>query len=198
MRGAFGTIHPDCSSSIPLPVGANCTKYLWTRKLNKKEWSELFPDTNFYLIGLQRIENPEDNMIGLKQVNSVIALQDGSRYTIDSYDKLLASNSIAITDDVHEQIAQSFALMSLGNFLDDEILFLNWEMGSWRSPIRLNFDHKLSVWTKIQGCKVDYFFGFYEDRLVMIEWHTTGCNSSDYIEKPAVSTPGGSIYFKQN
>jgi hypothetical protein len=200
MRGKYGSVHPDCSSCIPLPTGANCTKYLWTKPISRTEWLELFPDTNFYLIGLQRIENPEDNREGYRQDNFVIAQQDDKRYTVDSYDKLLAANGMAITDERREQIARSFALMTLANYLEKEIVFQSWEEGSWPAAFDLRYNYKLKLWTEIQGFTVDYLFWFEQDRLLMVRWDTTQTNSGDYIEEPVgVFSPlAGSLSYFSN
>jgi hypothetical protein len=196
MREKFGDIHPDCSSCIPLPHGANCTQYLWSKPITRTQWLELFPDTNFYLVGLRQIENAESNMYGYRQTNSVIAQQNEMRYTIENFDQLLAINNIVVTDTNREQVTQAFALMSLANFLDEDIAFLSWEEGSWPSSIRLDFDHKLGVWTRIQGFSVEYLFGFYEGRLLMARWFTAEGHSGDYIEVPSVFPVYEHIYFK--
>jgi len=193
MRTKFGYVHPDCSSCIPVPDGANCSLYLWTKPITKIEWTDLFPSTRFYLLGFHQIENGETNSYGYRRNYGVIAQQDSQRYTAQSFGHLLEANSITtINDENRELVAKAFALMTIPDYLEEEIVFTKWEEGSWPSSIRLNYNYALTAWTKIQGLKIQWRFIFYEGLLIGADGYVQEQSIGDYIDVPFEELPGPS------
>lgn len=190
MRAYFGSVHPNCSSSIPVPEGANCSQYLWTKPITKTEWAELFPNAHFYLLGFHEIVNLETSQSGYRRNYRVIVQQGGQRYTDQSFSGLLEANGITfIGNEQQELVARAFALMTVPNYLEDEIVFTNWEKGSWSSVIRLDYNYALTAWTKIQGLKVQWRFIFYEGHLIGASSFVQERGRGDYIDVPFGELP---------
>jgi hypothetical protein len=193
MRTQFGNVHPDCSSCIPVPDGANCSQYLWTKPIIRTEWIELFPSAHFYLLGFHQVENRETNSYGYRRDYGVIAQQDSQRYTAQSFGHLLEANSITtISDEKRELVAKAFALMTIPDYLEGEIVFTKWEEGIWPSSIRLNYNYTLTAWTKIQGLKIQWRFIFYEGLLIGADGYVQEQSIGDYIDVPFEELPGPS------
>jgi hypothetical protein len=135
-------------------------------------------------------------MYGYQQRNVVMAQQDGSRYSIESFDQLLDANGVEIAEDNREQVARAFALMALANHLQDDVTFTDWQAGEWPARFDLGYQYRLTAWTKIQGYQVDFFFGFMDYGL-MVAWGTSGYEVGEYVEDPTVFPPQGDLTFFQ-
>jgi hypothetical protein len=202
MRAQFGNVHPDCSTGIPVPDGANCSQYLWTKPITRAEWTDLFPGARFYLLGFNQMENWETNRLGRRRDYSVIARQGGQRYTAQSFGSLLEANGLAaIGDGKRESVARAFALMTIPDYLEGEILFTKWEQGNWPSSIRLNYNFALTAWTELQGLTIRWQFIFYDGLFVGADGYVLEWGSGDYIDVPMEELPGpprdGLIYWSR-
>jgi len=190
MRAKYSEVHSSCSSCVPGPSGSNCTKYLWTKYVTRSEWTELFPDTHFFLVATHRIENAETNMYGYDRSYFIIAQQDGERYEIRTFDNLLHDNGVVITDENRELVARSAALMTLANFLEEEIILFDLsaiDEGGRGSFERYNY--ALIVWTKINGLKVRYRYSFEQEGLKTLAYWPVDYETGDYTDMPVAILP---------
>jgi hypothetical protein len=150
--------------------------------ITRPEWDELFLQTDFFLVKVHyRPQFGHD----AHQGNWLIVEQDSQRYTADTFDRLLAANGITeITDGNRELIAKAFALMTIPDYLGDEVIFIEWEEGDWPDA-RHHYSHSLKAWTKIQGLEIKWWFVFEDGWLKIItrggisKYHT-----GDYIDTP--------------
>jgi hypothetical protein len=185
MQHKYRSIHPNCTGYMPQPPGANCTRYLWTKPITRTEWLELFPNTRFYLIGLDRIERVENNKYGYERRYLVIAQQDGRRYRLETFDELLIDNGITITDENRELAAGSLALMTLANYLEEEVVLSDWrEVDVPQTRAGLCYNYAFTAWTKIQGRIIEYLFLFDQGFLREVTWYPAENNVGEYIDEP--------------
>jgi len=166
MRTAFGNVDPRCSTCEPLPGGTNCAQYLWTKPITKTEWGDLFPNAHFYLIEFRHIVNGKTNANGYEDDYDIIVQQDSQRYKLDTFDQLLKTNNLVVTDENRETIARSFTLIALANYLEGGIVFNNLEEGDWPAPLDFRYNYRLTGQTKIEGIGFQWFFWFGEGRLL--------------------------------
>jgi hypothetical protein len=123
--------------------GCNCNKILETEpwcsvvltvtRVTRPEWASLFSTTKFFLVK----RNVSGQEAGF-QSNWLIAKQGSQQFTVETFVSLLNANSAAITDTNREQIAKAFVLMSLPNYLENEVVFSNWGKDDRRSIVRIN------------------------------------------------------------
>ena len=187
MNASYGPVDPSCSSCEPLSSGTNCSRYLGTKYIvPQEEWQELFPDANFFLVAIERIVNGMTVRTGYQRDYFIVAVQNGKQYRIDNFDGLLAVSGVPIVEENFERIAKAFALMALADYIEEEILFLSWEEGSWPAHSRLNYNYSLTAWTRIQGLKVGFLFSFHENRLMMAACYTSEYNTGDYVTEPPI------------
>ena len=150
-------------------------------RITRPEWEEMFPQTEFFLVkgylyGKESGGGPR---------NLLIVEQDGQRYTAKTFDRLLKANGvIAITDENREPVAKAFALMTIPDYLEEEIVFTEWRDVTSQST-RPAYDHCLLAWTKLGGLEVGWCFVFRNERLEIVSG--PGLQQSrvgDYIDVP--------------
>jgi hypothetical protein len=146
--------------------------------ITRTEWEKLFPDTSFYLLDLAGY----DEVYGYDHRLRLVAAHSGHYYTAETFDHLLAANGITrVTDENRELVAKAFALMTVPDYLEEEVVFTEWEEGEWQGEYL--YDHYLEAWTKIQGLEIKWWFVFEDGWLKIItrggisKYHT-----GDYID----------------
>lgn len=166
----------ECTEILRNENGCNVMKSV--ERITRPEWDKLFPQTEFFLVKYDRYTNE----FSPQQRYLLIIEQDGKRYTPNTFDHLLTSNDIAITNKNRELVAEALVLMMLPGYLKEEIEFSNWEEGNWSSAIRVDYNYRLTVWTKIQGLEIQFLFIFYESNLVGAGGDIIEYNVGDYID----------------
>ena len=153
------------------------------KPITRPEWAELLPKTEFFSVRVD-VYGGEFS----RYRNWLIMEQDGQRYTADTFDRLLAANGITeITDEDRELVAKSFVLMTLANYLEEEISFTKWEKVE-RPPA--NVYNRLEAWTKIQGLEIEWYFVFRDGRLRAVNGpYLLQYQVGDYIDKPELNLP---------
>lgn len=157
--GQFTSNESNCGKI--LETESWCSVVLKVTQVTRQEWISLFPTTKFFLV--KRMVGDQESSF---QSNWLIAQQGSQRFTVKTFDGLLNANSIVITDMNREQIAKAFVLMSLPNYIENEISFSDWGKDDQRSIIRINYNYTLTSWTKIQGLKIRWSFIFYEGKFI--------------------------------
>ena len=180
-----------------LQSGSSCSVIKSATRITRPEWKELFPRTNFFLVKTTLYGSESS-----RQSNWLIVEQDGQRYTAKTFDRLLETKGIiSITDENREPVARAFALMTIPDYLEEEVIFTKWEEGSWPSSIRLNYNYALTAWTKIQGLEIQWRFLFYEGLLIGANGHVPGHSIGDYIDVPferlPVPSPDSLTYWRR-
>lgn len=161
-----------------------CTVTKSVKRIERPEWTALFPSTEFYLVAYDLIGRESQ-----QSHNLLFIEQDGRRYYVETFDNLLDANQIAITDQNRELVGKAFALMTLADYLDQEIVFTDWQSGRWEG--RHTFDHYLKAWTKIQGIEFWWWFTFEDDRLKYTV--RDGVASADYHRGDYIDVSFGSL-----
>jgi hypothetical protein len=157
-----------------------CSVVLTVTNVTRPEWTSLFPATKFFLV--------KRNVLGQEtgfQSNWLIAKQNKQQFTVETFDQTLTANGIVITDTNREEIAKAFVLMSLPNYLEDEIGFSSWGKDDRRSIIRVNYNYTLTSWTKIQGLRLRWLFIFYEDKFIAAAVDLPEYHVGEYIDVPS-------------
>jgi len=184
MRTNFGTLDSRCGTCEPLPGGANCSQYLWTKPITRPEWTQLFPIAHFYIVGFKDIENMASNPNGYELDNILIAMQDDQRYTFRTFDQLLNANHITISDENRELVARAYALMTLANYVEDSVTFENWE------PANVDrYNYALTAWTRIGGLQFEWLYQFYGGCLAKVDGSASVHKVGNYIEVQALRWP---------
>jgi hypothetical protein len=152
--------------------------------ITRPEWEKLFPKTDFYLVKYDEYLNtyppspPEPR-------RQLIIEQGDQRYSPDSFDRLLKANGITtITDENRELVAKALVLMTLSDYLEQEILFTDWGE-TQDGPIAiadLRYNYTMMLWTKIQGLKIRWWFLFIEGDLRDAAGGIVARETGDYIE----------------
>jgi len=191
----FPTVE-ECKRAVDSKEVNNCVAPDSIKQITRPEWTRLFPHTDFYVIGL--LGHSEVTIYDNSYRRDLVAWQNGQYYNAETYDRLLDANGIVITDTNREEIAQAFVLMTLLDYLEEEITFSDWTQGDWPAGFGDRFSHSIKVWTRIQGLKMTYFFAFENDNLwevdrgINIESHV-----GNYINVPfeMLRIPGFKSYF---
>lgn len=84
------------------------------------------------------------------QQNLLIAEQTGQQYNADSFQHLLGANSVVITDTNRELVAKAFVLMTLADYIENQIVFSNWGSSDRPSILRLHYNYALSAWKRFK------------------------------------------------
>jgi hypothetical protein len=157
-RGQVTFSADDCSEI--LETESWCSVIESAKPITRPEWEELFPQADFFSVRVD-VYGGESS----RYRNWLIVEQDGQRYTADTFDRLLAANGVTeITDENRELVAKAFALMTIGDYLEAEIVFTGWmEVDWWARTGRMNYG--LTAWTEIQGLKVNWGFMFKDNQL---------------------------------
>lgn len=173
------TVSPgDCNNILETEPW--CSVVQDVRQITCPEWEELFPQAKFFLVK----RNVVGQESGFRQ-NLLITEQAGQQYGADTFDHLLNLNGIVITDSNRELVIKAFVLTTLTDYLEQDIAFSNWTQGDWPGRLGRRFTYSLTVWTKIQGLRMKWFFAFENNRLWLarrlleIDYHI-----GDYIDVP--------------
>ena len=175
----FPTVE-ECKRAVDNKEVANCVAPDSIKQITRPEWAGLFPDTDFYVIGL--LGHDEVTTYDHSYRRDLVAWQDGQYYDAESFDRLLAINNIKITEENRQLIAKAFALMTIPGYLADEITFLEWKEGNW--PTSYNYDRVLKAWTKIQGLEIWWWFDFEDGRLRAVTRSDPNLNMGNYLVVP--------------
>ncbi|PKN95256.1 MAG: hypothetical protein CVU44_00830 [Chloroflexi bacterium HGW-Chloroflexi-6] len=165
MKVLVGKAESECNSSESHRA-QNCTEYLGTNLITAEEWESLFPEAQFYLIEEKQIVNPETNMNGFVQRNFIIVKQRQSEYRDEDFDKLLADNQIAITEDNIEIILRAFAKITAANHHYQGIIFsplekVNYAKGEARHP----YNYHLIALAGENKTELNWYFVVKKDQL---------------------------------
>lgn len=180
---AYRPTQAECEKIVDGGETEACVWLDSTQVITRPEWKRLFPDTDFYLLDLGGYR--PDSMDIYSSRRRLAAWQDGQHYTAKTFDRLLRANDVlTITEENRELVAKAFALMTIPNYLEEEVVFTEWEEGSWPSSIRLNYNYAITAWTKIQGLKIQWRFVFYEGSLIGAQGYVLDYNVGDYISIP--------------
>jgi hypothetical protein len=181
-RGQVTFSADECSEILETEPWCSVIKS--AKPITRPEWEELFPQTDFFSV---RVDVRGGEFPRYR--NWLIVEQDGQRYTADTFDRLLAANGVTeITDENRELVAKAFALMTIGDYLDAEVVFTKWEEGEWEGEY--TYDHYLKAWTEIQGLEIWWWFVFEDNHLRIVtrggiaEYHV-----GDYIDVPFWTLP---------
>jgi hypothetical protein len=160
-----------------------CTITKSAKRIERPEWTELFPSTEFYLVAYDLIGSES------RQSHNVLFIeQNGQSYRAETFDDLLDANQIVITDQNRELVAKVFALMTLADYLEEDVIFTDWQAGKWEG--RHTYDHYLKAWTKIQGVEFWWWFTFDGGRLKFITQDgISDYQVGDYIDVPLQTLP---------
>jgi hypothetical protein len=153
-----------------------CSVVLTVTRVTRPEWTSLFPTTKFFLV--------KRNVLGQEtgfQSNWLIAKQEHQQFTVDTFDKLLTTDGITVTDQNRELIAKAFVSMKLADYLEAEITFSN--CGGIDKPAAggMRYNYGLRVWTAIQGLTIDWGFLYYKGELFRVGAYDLQKNSGNYI-----------------
>lgn len=173
----------ECATILLTEPWCSVTKS--AEQITFPEWEVLFPRTEFYL--LRRHVYGQG---GGHQSNLLITELEGKRYTPKTFDRLLKANGVTeITDENRELVAKAFALMTIPDYLEEEVLFTEWGETDWPTGAGESYNWHLFGWTKIQGLKIRWLFIFEDGQL----WATDGGipeqNTGDYIDVPFERLP---------
>ncbi len=121
--------------------------------------------------------------------NWLVIKHGNSYYRRDDFDFSIDWSQTARTDENLETIARAFVLMSLPDYLDEEIVFFDWGEGSWPAGFGLHYNYGIKSWTKIQGLKLQWYFLFDEEGLLGVDGFAPERNVGDYIDVPFEELP---------
>lgn len=178
--------HSSQSASTP----EECTEILKTEpwcsvvkdavRITRPEWEELFPQAEFFLV--------KYDLYGgefVQQRNLLIVEQDDQRYTAETFDHLLEANGITeVTGENRELVARAFALMTIPDYLEEEVVFEQWEEGSWPASFDWHYNYGLTAWTEIQGLTIQWWFMFEDGHLRITDGAVIDRQVGDYIDIP--------------
>jgi hypothetical protein len=199
---ASGFINPyipnagECQNAVRDGSVTRCVSLNSIKSLSQPQWEQLFPDANFYLITYMAFD--EANLISPDPHSpELIVEQDGRNYTARSFDQLLTANNILIADENRELVAQAFALMTLDEYVAEEIIFINWELVDLQRGFS-HFDSHLQAWTKLGGLEIEWYLGFKGERLdVAVGPAVINSKTGNYIPLPE-GKGNGLVYENYN
>ncbi len=161
-----------------------CQVYWHARHITRPEWETLFPGAVCYLVKYDRYGGEF-----IERHNRLVIKQTGDYLSRDDFNSMLEWEQVMITDENRETVARAFVLMSLPDYLDEEIVFSDWEEGSWPAGFGLHYNYAITAWTKIQGLKFQWYFLFDEDGLLAANGFAPEHNVGDYIDVPFEELP---------
>ena len=184
---------PGDQSCLATP-NANESFYVYgtVRQVSRPEWETLFPGTKFYLVPSHLVT------LGTSQMrNELVAFHQGQWYGVDSFQQLLNAYGIKVTDENRELVAKAFVPMTLANYLEEEIVFSDWGQADRPARFDLRYNYTLTVWTKIQGLKIQWFFLFQDDFLLTARGGIIERSVGNYTNVPfeTLPLPSGSLEY---
>jgi hypothetical protein len=193
----FPTVE-ECSRAVDNKVVENCVAPDSIKQVTRPEWTQLFSHTDFYVIGL--LGRHEVEIYDNSYRRNLVAWQDGQAYSAETFDSLLKANDIVITDTNRELVAKAFVLITLPDYLEQDITFSSLTQGDWPASFGDRFSNSIKVWTEMQGLRMTYLFAFVDGNIwearrgLEVEYHV-----GDYIDVPfdQLPIPGFKQYFFQ-
>ena len=172
----------DCDLSCLATRQANDSyaEYGTPQKITRPEWKSLFPKTQFYIAPW--IDHYKGEA---KKQNTLFALQGEQQYEVKTYDRLLEANSIVITDGNRELVAKVWALMTIPEFLSEDVKFTSWVLN--QDPRYADLDvYDLTGWAKLGGVELTWTIAFRhrEYKLVTLGPDITQTGVGNFIEIP--------------
>jgi hypothetical protein len=146
----------DCDQSCLATRQANDSyaEYSTPQKIKRAEWEMLFPNTKFYIAPWV------DHYMGrIQRRNTLFVFQDEQWYEAKTYDLLLEANKVVITDENRELAAKAWALMTIPDYLENEVVFTKWQAVEMPKALH-NFNYCLEGWTKLKGLQIKWWFVF--------------------------------------
>ena len=135
--------------------------------LTKTEWIQLLPNTRFFLAkgaGVNRdLLNATDGAASTTHY-WIIAFQNGQMYEINRFPDLLSTNGITVTTENRQSVAQAFVLMALPYYIENDVVFLDAQQANKEIDFE-QYNYETTVWTKLHGLQIDYYFLFDAARL---------------------------------
>lgn len=174
--GQFVISISDCGDNLALEP---CSLIQSVERITRSEWEQLFSHTDFYII--RTITYTDDVPY---QHNLLLVRNDKDGYVPVSIPQLLNVNGVVISAENYEAMARSLVMMELPDFIEYEVRFLDWEEGSWPSPIRMSFNYRMIAWTQLGGFKIQYYFLFHEGQLLGAEGRILDEEYGDFITIP--------------
>jgi hypothetical protein len=163
-----------------------CSVVQSAKRISLPEWDELFQQTEFYLVEYELIGR-EDQY--LRHV--LVIKQNGQRYSADNFDHLLNASRIVITDTNRELTAKAFALMTISDYLDNEIVFTQWEHVNYTAQQKRHaYNYCLRGWTKLNGLDIQWCFVYGDNGLSIAtgpavqQAHTGNYLPSEQLQSP--------------
>ncbi len=172
-----------------------CTVIKSAAPITRPEWEELLPQTEFFLVKTYLVSGGEPEEGGGPR-NWLIIEHDGQRYTADTFDRLLKANGvITITNENRELVAKAFALMTIPDYLEEEIVFTEWEKGDWPASFGERYNYRLTAWTRILGLRPRWNFIFRDGRLREADGGVLEYQVGDYIDVPNLMPPSRDAFL---
>ncbi|MCP4544263.1 MAG: hypothetical protein GY832_44690 [Chloroflexi bacterium] len=182
---AYRPTQTECEQTVDDGEVVACVWHDSSRLIVRSEWEQLFPDTDFYLVELGGYR--PDSTEPYSSRRRLAAWYDDKHYTAETFDRLLKANGVTITDENRELVAKAFALMTIPDYLKEEIIFIEWVEGDWRTLH--NYDHYLKAWTKIQGLEIWWWFDFADNQLRFVSRSDVNKHVGDYIDVSVIELP---------
>ena len=186
-RAPVGASSPEECEEI-FETAGKCDVILTAERITRPEWDELFPRVKFYLVKYDVYENTYPRNPPFRR-SALIIKEWGDYLSREDFNLMLDWDQITVTDENRELVARTFVLMSLPDYLDEEIVFSGWEEGSWPSDINKPYNYAITSWTKIQGLKIQWLFIFHEGNLLTAWGEVIEHNVGDYIDVPFEELP---------
>ncbi len=187
--GQFTSSVGECSEILKTEDWCGVIK--GTVRIIRSEWKVLFPEIEFYVV--------RRDLYGgefVQQRNLLIVEHDGQRYTADTFDRLLKANGvITITNENRELVAKAFALMTIPDYLEEEIVFTEWEKGDWPASFGERYNYRLTAWTRILGLRPRWNFIFRDGRLREADGGVLEYQVGDYIDVPNLMPPSRDAFL---
>jgi hypothetical protein len=175
--GGVITYSADACNEI-FETASGCHVIKSAAPITRPEWEKLFPKTDFYLVKYDEYLNTYPPRSS-EYRRYLIIEQDNQRYSPDSFDCLLKVNDIiTITDENHEPVAKAFALMTIPDYIGEEVVFTEWRELEESGYLF----HYLEAWTELQGLELRWWFRFENRHLkVAVGPETLEESVGDYI-----------------
>jgi len=96
-----------------------CSVVKYATRVTRPEWKALFPRAEFFLV---KYDSTSKGTWMTTQGNLLVIEQDGQRYynyDNQTFERLLTTNRIVVTDTNRESVAKAFVLMALPQYLED-------------------------------------------------------------------------------
>lgn len=166
---------------VILQTESSCSVIKSAAIITRPEWSELFQETEFYLVEVDQV-----NLWESKRCTWLVTRQDCKIYSSQTFGHLLEANSVVVTEQNRETVARAFVLMSLsGEYLKEKIIMSKLQEADIQG--RFSFEHysyAMDAWTERGGLTLNYLFGFDEGGLKFAEGYVTKYGVGDYIDVP--------------